>query len=129
MPHIAAMMNAVIPKAKIINVFNCKNVVPRAVAPTDKPKQIVQMYNNALEAVCTKFGTTPLSLIKLPNIKQPINGVHEGTMIQQTKVTIIGKRILSFLVASLGDSILICLSSFVVNKLIIGGKMIGTRAM
>ena len=86
------MINAVIPKTKIISVFGCKNVVPIDVAPTDKPSKIVQMYNNAFEAVLTRFGTTPDSFIKFPNIKHPINGVHEGTRIQQPEESVEGDQ-------------------------------------
>jgi tRNA(adenine34) deaminase len=38
-----AIINARIPRPKIINVLGCKKVVPIAVAPTDKPNKIVQM--------------------------------------------------------------------------------------
>ena len=75
------------------------------------------------------LGATPDSLIKLPNIKQPIKGAHEGTNNVTTIVTIIGKRIFSFLETSLTCSILICLSFFVVNNLITGGRITGTKAM
>ena len=67
------------------------------------------------------FGTTPLSLIKLPSIKQPIKGAALGTISTVMTVTIIGNKIFSFLETSLGFYILIALSFLVVNNLIIGG--------
>ena len=67
------------------------------------------------------FGTTPDSLIKLPNIKHPTSGAQLGTNEHVTIVTRIGKIIFSVLETSLGVSILICLSFLVVKSLIIGG--------
>ena len=40
-----------------------KNVEPTAVAPTHVPNKIVTMYKIPFPAACTKFGTTPDSLI------------------------------------------------------------------
>ena len=82
---------------------------------------MVMMYINELDNVSVIFGTTPDSLIKLPNIKQPINGAASLTMKTVINVTTIGKRIFSVLETSLGVSILIARSFFVVRSLMIGG--------
>ena len=98
-----------------------KNVEPTAVAPTHVPNKIVTMYKIPFPAACTKFGTTPDSLIKLPSINIPTNGAHEGISNTTTNVTKIGKIILSVLETSLNCSILIRRSFLVVSILIIGG--------
>ena len=65
------------------------------VAPMDKPRKIVLVFNIVSDAALDNLTVeTPISLIRFPNIKNPINGVAEGTIIDIIKVIKIGKIIL-----------------------------------
>ena len=54
------------------------------------------MFNIVSEAALDNLKVeTPISLIRLPNIKNPINGVDDGTIIDIISVMTIGNKILT----------------------------------
>jgi len=87
------------------------------------------MFIRAFCMVSERRFTTPHSLARLPNISEPMSGVADGSRMAQVVRTRIGKMIFSSLETGLSCCILINLSSLVVRARMIGGWMMGTKAM
>ena len=113
--------NAINPSKVILRVDTDKNNSPVAFAPTVNPKIMVTPYIIAFCRTFVMFGTTLISLIKLPSIKHPTNGVALGTNKLTKIVTMIGKRIFSVSLTLRFSVILTRRSFFVVSARIIGG--------
>ena len=112
-----------------MTVSQLRNASALVEAPTEVPKRMTTIYISALEAVSVSCLTTPDSLNRLPSISIPTKGAVEGRIRHTMVVTMIGNRIFSSLDTGLSCSILIFRSSSVVRSFMIGGWMIGTRAM
>ena len=77
-PPIIDIMKANNPPIIIPKVCIFKKDSGVIVAPIDNPKKIVLVFKILLEAALDSlFVVDPISLIKFPNIKKPINGVEE----------------------------------------------------
>ena len=94
----------IVPKQKDINpntiidkVFKFKKLFPVAVAPTDKPSNIVIMFNSSFWAVLESLEQTPLSFSKFPSISIPTSVAASGTSSETTMVVTIGNNIFSVL--------------------------------
>ena len=91
---------------------------------------MVTMLMSALDIVSLIRATDePASLARLPSIKAPMSGTAEGRSTAQRSSTMSGKHIFSIFLTSRSGGILMRRSSFVVRAFMIGGWMIGTRAM
>ena len=92
------------------------------VAPTAKPNIMITTFIKAFSETSANLGTTPETLIKLPNISMPISGEEEGT---STPIMIMvntgNNTCVRFDTGFDGYSIRIKRSFLVVNSLIIGG--------
>ena len=87
------------------------------------------MFERAFEEVSDRRAVLPLSLNRLPIISIPISGATAGSSRAITMVTAIGNRIFSLWDTVLSCSILSSRSCCVVRAFIIGGCIIGTRAI
>ena len=110
-------------------VSQLRNASALVVAPTEVPRRMTTMYIMALEAVSASCPTTPDSLNRLPSISIPTRGAVEGRIRHTTIVTMMGNRIFSSLETGRSCSILILRSLSVVSNFMIGGWIMGTRAM
>ena len=110
-------------------VSQLRNASALVVAPTEVPRRITTIYIMALDAVSASCPTTPDSLNRLPSISMPTRGAVDGSMRHTTMVTMMGNRIFSSLDTGRSCSILILRSCSVVKNFMIGGWMIGTKAM
>ena len=111
----------------MVSIF--KNASALVVAPTEVPSMITTMYIRALEAVSVSCFTTPDSRNRLPSISMPTRGAVVGRIRHTTTVTMMGKRIFSSLETGRSCSILIFRSFSVVSSFMMGGWIMGTRAM
>ncbi len=100
------------------------------VAPMVMPRSSVTMLDSSFCAALFSRSRTPLSLIRLPNIRSPISGALMGAMMAAITVTRMGKRIMAVLLTFFSlNSILIWRSLFVVSARMTGGWMIATSAI
>ena len=90
---------------------------------------MVTVFINAFCIVSERRSMTPVSRARLPNISAPMSGVADGNNTAQVVSTVMGKRIFSSLETGRSCTIFILRSSSVVSRRMIGGWMIGTRAM
>ena len=91
---------------------------------------IVTMLMSAFDIVSAMRATDgPTSLARLPSIKAPMSGTADGSRNAQRSSTMSGKQIFSIFLTSRSGGILMRRSLFVVSAFMIGGWMIGTRAM
>ena len=79
--------------------------------------------------VLLNLSHTPLSLIRLPSIRQPIKGAVEGSSRIITIATITGKSIFSVLDTGRSCFITMLRSFLVVSNFIMGGCIKGTNAI
>ena len=128
-PAAVPKAKAIRPRATIFSVSAVRKASALAVAPTEVPSRITTIYIIALDAVSVSCFTTPDSRNRLPSIRAPTRGAVVGRIRQTTMVTMMGNRIFSSLDTGRSCSILIFRSFSVVSRRIIGGWMIGTRAM
>ena len=91
-----------------------------------KPEQKIDDHLQRLGKLAT---TAEANIIKLPNISIPISGAAEGSNAAHRRVMMIGKQTFSSLETWRSWLILIWRSSLVVNSFMIGGWMMGTKAM
>ena len=120
---------ATTPMHMILMVSQARKVLAVAVAPTEMPRKMVTMFISSFWAVLFRRSTTPLSLNRLPSIRQAISGPAEGTSRATNTVTTMGKRIFSRLDTSRRGRMTISRSALVVRTRMMGGWMTGTRAM
>ena len=128
-PAAVPIENATMPSRSIPRVSALRNLSAASLEPTARPRKIVTMLINSFCAVLLRRSTTPHSRIKFPKQSMPINGVAEGSNRIATSSRISGNRIFSSLVTRRNWVILVWRSSSVVSAIMIGGWMIGTRAM
>ena len=94
-----------------------------------RPRKIVTMSMRELEAVSVSLFTTPLTLMRLPNMSMPIRGMTAGTIRAIIPPHMRGKRTSSVLEHFLTIFILMSLSLLLVIARMIGACMIGTMDM
>ena len=99
------------------------------VAPTARPKNRVAMFVRAVPAVSLSLSVTPHSLRRFPLISIPIMGTDEGRTRPTKIVDITGNRIFSLGETGRSCFIRISLSAWLVRSRMMGGWMIGTRAI
>ena len=98
-------------------------------APMLRPRKIVTMSMSGLAAVSVSRFTTPLTLIRLPNMSMPMRGMTAGTIRAMMPPQMRGKRTSSVLEHFLTTFILMSLSFFDVIARMIGAWMMGTMDM
>ena len=111
------------------SVLGCRKVEAVAVAPTVMPRKMVTMFISSFWAVLFRRSTAPLSLNRLPSIRQPTSGAAEGSSRLTIMVTAMGKMIFSFLETGRSCSITMERSFLVVRARMMGGWITGTSAM
>ena len=97
--------------------------------PTDRPRKMVTVFIRAFCIVSLRRSMHPHSRARFPIMRAPMREQADGSRIAHTVMTSSGKMIFSSLETGRICCILIFLSFSVVSSLIIGGWMIGTRAM
>ena len=128
-PPMVENMKAITPSTTIIRVWRDRNRAATVVAPTLMPKNRVTMFIRAFWAVSLSRSVTPVSLSRLPNMRQPISGAVEG-MSRMTKVdTAMGKTIFSTLDTFRACSIFTFRSFSVVRARIRGFWIMGISAI
>ena len=138
-PPIIEITKAKSPPIIIPRVWVFKKEAGVMVAPIDNPRKIVLVFKILSEAALDNLPVEdPISLIRLPNIRKPINGVEDGTIKETTIVITIGKMILildRFLISlEEGDfsscSFILINNSFLVTvNFTINGIITGTKAI
>ena len=120
---------AKMPRAMISRVWSFRKLAAVAVAPTEMPRKMVTMLMSSFWAVLLRRSVTPLSLNRLPSIRQPTRGAASGTRKLTKMVTAMGKMIFSVWDTARSCFMVICRSALVVRARMMGGWMTGTRAM
>ncbi|MPN45336.1 hypothetical protein SDC9_192903 [bioreactor metagenome] len=120
---------ATIPKSRMPRVLRFRKWEASIFEPTESPRKIVTIFIRAFCMVSERRLATPHSLARLPNIRLPTSGVAEGSRMAHAVRTVSGKRIFSSFETGLSCCILINRSSLVVRARMIGGWMMGTKAM
>ena len=91
------------------------------VEPTAVDSRMVTMFIRAFCTVSERRSVQPVSLNRLPSIRQPIRGAVSGSSSATNMVTIMGKITFSVLVTLRVWTILIFRLSGVVSRFIMGG--------
>ena len=123
------MQKATTPSTRIPNVLKFKKASAVAVAPTVRPRKMTTMFINSFCTVLLRRSTTPHSFMRLPSIRQPINGAALGRSNEMITAMTSGKRMRSSLETGRSVCILILRSFSVVSARMMGGWMTGTRAI
>ncbi len=100
-----------------------------AVAPTVTPRKIVTMLISSFCAVFDILSTTPDSLKRFPSISIPMSGATDGSSRIVIIDTTIGNRIRSSFETSRSWLISVSRSFFVVSARMMGGWIMGMRAI
>ena len=128
-PAAVAMQNAQQPMTRMPSVWRLRNCSAESLEPTAMPRKIVTMLMRAFWAVSDRRSTTPHSRIRLPSMSMPISGAASGSRNAQRSVMRTGKQIFSIFGTTRSCFMRILRSASVVQSFMIGGWMIGTRAM
>ena len=128
-PPAVEMPNATRPRKMIFRVSAFRKLEATMVAPTEVERKIVTMFMRAFCTVSDRRSVQPHSRKRLPSIRQPISGAVDGRSRMTKMVTMIGKRIFSVLETGRDCTILILRSASEVMSFMIGGWIIGIRAM
>ena len=129
-PAAVPTQNAQRPSARIASVVPERNFSHASFEPTERPSMIVTMLQSAPDMVSAMRATEgPTSFARLPSISAPMSGTADGSSSAQRRRTMSGKHIFSIFFTGRSCGILMRRSSFVVRRFMIGGWIIGTRAM
>ena len=128
-PPTVDRMNATTPSTTMERVWTVRKVEPTMVAPTAVDSRMVTMFIRAFCAVSDRRSVRPVSLKRLPSIRQPTSGAVSGSSSATKIVTRMGKMIFSALVTFRLCSILMARSLGVVSRRIKGGWIMGISAM
>ena len=115
------MPKATTPRTTIFRVLAVRKVEPTMVAPTAVDSRMVTMFMRAFCTVSLSRSVTPVSLNRLPSIRQPIRGAVSGSSRATKMTTMMGKMIFSVLDTTRVCTILIFRSSALVSRFIMGG--------
>ena len=130
-PPAVSKMKATRPSPSTIPTSTIRNFSADIVEPIVIPSSNVTRLASSFWAELDSRSTTPLTLIRLPNIRLPIKATEIGAIMPAISVIIIGNSTSAVLDTGSCSSysIRISRSSLVVSSLITGGWMIGTSAM
>ena len=110
-------------------VCTVKKLEPIMVAPTEVDSKMVTMFIRVFCAVSDSRSVTPVSLKRLPSIRQPISGAVSGSSSATKIVTTMGKMIFSALDTERVCSIFTSRIFLVVSSFIKGGWIMGINAI
>ena len=128
-PPAVEMPKATTPRTTIFRVLAVRKVEPTMVAPTAGDSRMVTMFISAFCAVSLRRSVAPVSLNRLPSIRQPIRGAVSGSSSATKITTTMGKMIFSALDTVRVCTILILRSSAEVSRFMMGGWISGISAM
>ena len=123
------MQKAQNPRKKMKMVFSVRNSEACVEAPTVTPSRMVMASVSGPLAVSARRRVTPLSFSRLPKNSIPSSGRADGTRKQVSSRPTMGKMIFSVCDTARAGFMRMSFSFFVVRARMMGGWMMGTRAM
>ena len=96
-PPAVEIPKATTPRTTIFRVWAVRKVEPTMVEPTAVDSRMVTMFIRAFCTVSERRSVQPVSLNRLPSIRQPIRGAVSGSSRATNMVTMMGKMIFSVL--------------------------------
>ena len=128
-PPAVAMQKAATPRAKMKSDSSDRKAAACVLAPTENPSRMVTMSIIEVRAVLASRSVTPHSLSRLPKKSMPTSTMESGAIMAAMIKAPMGKRIFSRCETARGGAMRMSRSCRVVKSRMMGGWMMGTRAM